>query len=147
MAPVCYNTYDCEVRIISILTTGVDMIEIARIRRCVSRDRFLKRVFGKKEYEELKSKRFCPQSAAACFAAKEAFGKALGTGIRGFTLSEVEILHDDKGCPYYHLSGNAEKLCLERGLTVSLSLTHTKEYALAFVTAYKTDLSSGGKQL
>lgn len=123
------------------------MIEVARIRRCVSRDRFRMTVFGKNEYEELAVKRFCAKSAAACFAAKEAFGKALGTGIRGFALSEVEILHDDKGCPYFYLSGNAEKLCIERGLTVTLSITHTKEYALAFVVAYKTDSPLGGKLL
>ena len=70
---------------------------------------------------------------AARFAAKEAFSKALGTGINGFSLTEIEIAENEKGKPYFILSGRAEKLA--EGLTLHLSMSHERDAAVAMVVA------------
>ena len=70
---------------------------------------------------------------AARFAAKEAFSKALGTGIKGFSLTEIEIREDDNGKPYFVLSGRAAKLA--EGLSLHLSMSHEREEAVAMVVA------------
>ena len=114
---------------------GLDMVEISRMADCMDHAHFVERVFGEQERQELMLRRFAPQSAAAAFAAKEAFAKAMGTGLRGFSLSEVQLLHDELGAPYLSLSGRAERMARERGLTFAVSLTHTKELAAAVVIA------------
>ncbi|MBQ7704466.1 MAG: holo-ACP synthase [Selenomonadaceae bacterium] len=110
---------------------GTDIIEIERVRRAVSSEHFKEKVFTKLEQNYCESRG--AQSAAsyaARFAAKEAFFKALGTGI--FTsLTEVEILNDAKGKPQIFLHGKAETFTGDKKISVSLS--HCKEYATAFV--------------
>ena len=86
-----------------------------------------------------KSRGMGKQTIAANWAAKEAFSKALGTGVRGFGLSEVSVLRNEAGAPYFLLTGNAHKLAEQRGLTFSLSLSHTDGLALAFVIAYSNN--------
>ena len=70
---------------------------------------------------------------AARFAAKEAFAKALGTGIRGFSLTEVEVSSDDDGRPFLVFHGRAEKLA--EGLRFHLSMSHERNAAVAVVVA------------
>ena len=71
---------------------------------------------------------------AANFAAKEAFGKALGTGLlREFSLEEAQALRDAGGRPYFAFSGRAAALMERRGLRAHLSLTHEGGFAAAFV--------------
>ena len=62
-----------------------------------------------------------------------AFSKALGTGIRGFSLREVRVAENELGKPYFILSGRAGKLA--EGLELSLSISHEREYAVAMVVA------------
>lgn len=114
---------------------GLDMAEIGRIKRSMQNRRFCQRVLGEREYEQLKRRGMPAQSVAASFAAKEAFGKALGIGIRGFALREVELLRRENGEPYLRLSGNAKKIAKERDLTFRVSVTHTKTCAAAVVLA------------
>lgn len=116
------------------ISNGIDLVEIKRIEKSIKSETFLKRVYGEKELRELKSK--SPKSYAGAFAAKEAFSKALGSGIVGFGLNEVEVLHRENGEPYFCLSGRAKKTAEEKGLSFALSITHTGEYAAAVVTAY-----------
>lgn len=116
------------------ISNGIDLIEIERIEKAIASESFLKRVYGSDELEELKNKK--AQSYAAAFCAKEAFAKALGTGIRGFSLNEVQVLHKENGMPYFSLSGEAKRLAGEKGLEFSLSITHTDKYAAAVVTAF-----------
>lgn len=118
-----------------ILRTGVDLVEVDRIRRSLENPRFLQRFFGERERIWLEAKGCPPHSVAANFCAKEAFSKAMGTGVRGFALGEVELLRDKLGAPYFHLSGRARELAQTRGLTFSVSISHTKELAMAFVVA------------
>ncbi len=117
-----------------ILGVGNDIIEISRIKRSAERtESFLAGVFTE---EELKGARGAGryESLAGYFAAKEAFSKALGTGVRGFSLKELEIFKDELGKPYIRVLGRAEAICCERGVkAIHLSIAHSKENATAFV--------------
>lgn len=123
------------------LTTGIDLVELRRMKKAIERGHFFTRVFGTQERAELCSKKEFArlQSAAACFAAKEAFSKALGTGFRGFSLYEVQLIHDTLGKPFFLLTGKAEKIAKQQGLSFSVSVTHTREYAAAVVVAVRED--------
>ncbi|MDD6735039.1 MAG: holo-ACP synthase [Clostridiales bacterium] len=115
---------------------GCDICEISRLESYA--ERFSKRYFSEREREMLQDRPSFCQSLAAGFAAKEAFSKALGTGIRGFKLTETEILRDELGKPYISLSGSAEEICCGLGITnIHLSLSHTKELAMAYVILEK----------
>jgi len=122
------------------LATGVDIIEIARVQRVVERhgERFLERIFTP---AELARYRRHPAELAARFAAKEAVSKALGVGMqhlsdRGIAWQEVEILPDPHGKPEVYLSGRAADLASAQGLhRWAISLSHSREYAVAFVVA------------
>ena len=118
---------------------GVDLVEIERVARLVARHHGLFRVFGEKERSFL-ARRQSAASYAANFCAKEAFAKALGTGVRGFSLCEVEILRDEWGKPYYALSGRAASLAAEKKLRFSVSLSHDRTHAVAFAVAEKEEI-------
>ena len=118
------------------LHTGIDHIEIARIAKAMQNPRFLTRYFGHRELAYLAQKKIPPASVAAGFCAKEAFAKALGTGIRGFTLREVELLRAENGRPYLAFSGKAAALVESSGLHFEVSISHDKQYALAQVIGY-----------
>lgn len=115
------------------LSTGVDIIEIARIERLLKKEGadLCGRVFTEAEWLRIDG---AAHRAASCFAAKEAVAKALGTGIRGFSLTDIEIIHDDMGAPCAILHGNAGKLLGERG--ISLSISHSKLSAVAFAVIF-----------
>jgi len=115
------------------LLTGLDLVEIDRIREAMQRPRFCRRVLGEEEYRQLSLRGFPYQSVAASFCAKEAFGKALGIGISGFTLAQVQLLRRENGCPYLYLSGEALRLAREQNAEFSVSITHTERYAAAVV--------------
>lgn len=117
------------------LYTGIDLVSIDRIARSIENPRFAARVFSAIEQEYFASLNNPLPSMAAAFAAKEAFSKALGTGVRGFKLCEVSVAHTELGAPYYLFTGTAERIVKERGLTFSLSLTHTDDTAAAFTVA------------
>ena len=117
------------------IALGIDLIEVDRIRRSIQSAHFCERVFGVQERQQLAARGMAAESAAACFAAKEAFGKALGTGVSGFLLTEAQLLREPSGRPYLSLSGGALRLAEERGLSFSVSVTHTKQYAAVVVAA------------
>lgn len=117
--------------------TGIDLVELNRIQHSLRSPRFLERVFSPEERALFRQKGdHALQTIAANFAAKEAFAKALGQGVRGFSLAEVAVLRDPLGAPVLVLSGNAMQIATARELTFSVSLTHTKYYAAAVVVAY-----------
>jgi holo-[acyl-carrier protein] synthase len=117
-------------------TVGTDLVEVERIRSSCKRESFVNRVYSEAEKEYFKKFRDPAESMAGSWAAKEAFSKSLGTGVRGFELKEVSVVRDELGCPHLELTGKAEKIAEERGLDFSLSITHTKEYASAVVIAF-----------
>ncbi len=116
-----------------IIGIGVDITEVGRIKKNLENDRFVKKVYSRKEEEYLISRKFNAQTAAGLFASKEAVAKSLGTGFSNFGPRHVEILKNDDGKPYVNLTGNAFKRAKELGITnIHLSISHTEEYATAF---------------
>lgn len=108
---------------------GLDLCEIARMEKLLQDERFLERYFSREEIGYIQSKgRNAAQTLAGIFAAKEAFSKALGTGI-AFDLREACVIHDTEGRPGYLLSGKAEKLA--EGDCFFLSITHEAGIAAA----------------
>jgi holo-[acyl-carrier protein] synthase len=115
---------------------GCDIVEIARIEKLHSDsgEKFLNKIFTKKEIE------LAPNDTeqkiaylAKRFAAKEAFSKALGTGIGDeISFKEIEILNDKKGKPYINIL--SEK---HQNFKINLSLSDEKMYAAAFVVLEK----------
>ena len=121
------------------ITTGIDLIEIERIKDSIKNERFLNRVFSDLEISLFNERGHNPAVIAANFCVKEAFSKSIGTGIRGFSLNEVSVLRDELGAPYMVFTGRAEKIVTKMGLTFSVSITHTRIYASAVVIAYKDE--------
>jgi holo-[acyl-carrier protein] synthase len=119
------------------VAVGVDLIEIARIARVLADfgDRFLRRVYTERERERYRDR--IPELAAR-FAAKEATSKALGTGIIGIRWREMEILPNRRGKPVLILHGRAADRAAALGLDhFSVSLTHSRTEAMAFVVAIR----------
>lgn len=116
--------------------TGIDIVEIGRIKKAMEKPKFLERFFSQEEIAYFQSRGLAAQSVAANFAGKEAFSKAIGTGVRGFSLCEVEILRDETGKPHIALSGAAKKIVDEAGISgLFISISHSEEYAVAQVIA------------
>jgi holo-[acyl-carrier protein] synthase len=116
-------------------SVGIDMLEINRIRKSALNPRFLSRVFGEKELALYRARGSPASFLAANFCAKEAFSKALGIGVRGFEFRDVQLLRDELGKPFLALSGKA--LELSGSLHFDVSVSHTKEHAIAVVICYK----------
>jgi holo-[acyl-carrier protein] synthase len=114
---------------------GVDIIEIDRIKRAIFRrqDSFLNRIYTPAELVYTRN----VASLAARFAAKEAVMKALGTGTRGVSWKDIEILTNIDGAPLVRLYGGALQKGTELGLAgFQVSLSHSRKYAVAFVIGY-----------
>ncbi len=113
---------------------GIDLCEIARIEKAIEKNAaFLTRYFTEAEREYIAARgRAGSQSAAAMFAAKEAFLKAVGTGLSAIPLSDIGIEHDELGAPRYVLSGKAdEKMKTLGAARAHLSVTHEAGMACA----------------
>ncbi len=118
-----------------IIKTGIDLIEIKRIRMALEKhgERFLERIFTPAEIAECRGR---AEALAACFAAKEAIVKALGTGIGPVGWTDVETLHHESGEPYVILHGRARNIAEVLGLTQwAISQSHSQEMATAVVVA------------
>ena len=118
---------------------GTDITEVKRFEKWVRDPQMLERFFNEKELSSANSESAKCQHYAVRFAAKEAFSKALGTGITGFNLKEVYITNDSEGKPSLNIEGAALSLMKERlgDCRAFVSLSHEKEYALAFVVLEK----------
>ena len=117
--------------------TGIDIVEIERIRHAMERygRRFLDRVYLDAEQTYCLRKLKSAESFAARFAAKEAAAKALGTGISyGVSWLEIEVVRAPSGRPSLRFYGRAEQIAGRLGVVRSaLSLTHTATIAKASV--------------
>jgi holo-[acyl-carrier protein] synthase len=120
-----------------IIGIGVDLVEIDRIEKAMARhDNFVSRIFSSREMRMCESHARPARHYAACFAAKEAASKALGTGVRGFSWQEVEMLEDETGRPYLVLSGQALREARRKGVADWLiSVSHTGNMAVAVAQA------------
>ena len=118
---------------------GTDIVSVDRIKKSLKNRTFLKRVFNKKEILKCKKINNSFNCFAKRFAAKEAFSKALGTGIsNGISFNEIIVLNKKSGKPYISLIGKTKKILIKKfkgkRSKVSLSLSDENKYAVAFVT-------------
>ena len=118
-----------------ILGVGIDLCDASRIEKSLEKESFCNYVYAPSEQALLQglSGKHRAETAAANFAAKEAFLKAAGTGLGGFALPELALLRAENGAPYFELSGRAAAWAAQRGLTVHVSLTHESGLANAIV--------------
>jgi holo-[acyl-carrier protein] synthase len=121
---------------------GTDIVAIERFQRFIDENNnaLLQRIFTEQERAFCSARKNSAASYSARFAAKEAFLKALGTGLRdGISWHDMEVVHDRLGKPELILSGRAMALFLEQGLSSAfLSLTHDGGTAVAMVVLEKT---------
>lgn len=119
---------------------GIDIIEIGRVKEAVQKygDSFLEKVFTDKEINYCRRRRaFRYSELAVRFAAKEAYSKAIGTGIAGFgrdnngiKWKEIEIVNNSHGKPFFYIKGKISN-------KVHVSLSHSRDYAVASVYVEK----------
>ena len=120
---------------------GIDLVKVSRIEGVLQRwgERFHSKVFTPGEAAYCLRKRNPSPSFAARFAAKEAFVKALGIGMRrGVHWRNVEVKRGPLGRPVLNLSGRASEICRKEGIGgLFLSVTHDGDYAQAIVVLEK----------
>ena len=118
-----------------IIGIGIDITEIKRIAKSIESEAFLNKVFSPDELKtcgEFKQKAEC---LAGKFAAKEAFMKAIGMGIRQeIWFTQIEVLNLESGQPWLRLNGEAQRRLEELHASgVHVSLSHSRENAVAVV--------------
>ena len=114
-----------------IIGIGTDIIEIERIKKACAREAFLLRSFTIAEREFIAGR---SDKAAGNFAVKEAVSKVMGTGFRGISLNEIEVLRDTLGKPFIRLYGRAGERALNLGIEKwHVSISNTKALAIAYV--------------
>ncbi|OJF76008.1 MAG: holo-[acyl-carrier-protein] synthase [Treponema sp. CETP13] len=120
--------------------TGIDIARVSRFEKWYDKKQIVERYFHIDEvnYIYSLSREGALQSMAARFAAKEAFGKALGIGLKGFSLKNVSVERQKNGNPSLRIFGDAKIIIDNEGITkIHLSLSHEKEYAIAQVILEK----------
>ena len=121
-----------------IIGIGVDIIEIERVRQAIQNNKnFLSKLFTEKEIDYFISRKMNSEVIAGNFAAKEAVSKALGTGIRGFSFKDIEILRNELGKPEVILHNGAKSIGNKlvgnnNSLRVHLSISHNNSSAIAY---------------
>ena len=118
----------------TILGIGLDATDIPRVEKAIARygDRFIHRIFTDAEIAYCSGKYRPAPHYAGRFAAKEAFSKALGTGLRGaIGWTEIDVIDNERMRPTIRVMGRAEKILA--GRKVHLSISHLPDYATAIV--------------
>ena len=120
-----------------ILGIGVDIVKNKRIQTLIRNRNFIKRTFGTKELKFSKEKINKTNYFAKRFAAKEAFSKSFGTGIRGdLSFKDIEILNDKIGRPFFYKSKKIDQIMKKKFKTkkydLLLSLSDEKDHSVAF---------------
>ena len=117
---------------------GTDIVDISRIKKLLkNNEKFKKRIFSQKEIKYCESKKNKTSCYSKRFAAKEAFSKALGTGVsNGISFNEISINNKKNGAPFIELLGNTKiitKNITKKRTKIYLSLSDEKKYAIAMV--------------
>jgi holo-[acyl-carrier protein] synthase len=112
---------------------GIDLVDIRRMERWKNNLKLLERYFNAEELSYILSQKSA-LSLAARFAAKEAFGKALGTGLTNLVLKDIMVINQDNGKPELRLMGTAQDAMKKAGADKAhVSLSHERENAIAMV--------------
>ncbi len=109
---------------------GTDITDINRIRKAILMDAFVKKVFTDNEKGRALNS---AETAAGIFAAKEAFVKACGTGFGKISATDIEVMKDEAGKPYFVLYNEAKSFVEHKNSRVHLTISHESDYAVAFV--------------
>ena len=118
---------------------GTDIVKISRIDKLIKKKNLISRLFNKKEITKCSMIKNAKNCYAKRFAAKEAFAKALGTGLaKGIKFKEIIVMNEKNGKPFIRLIDKTkiivEKKIKRKKYKISLSLTDEDKYAVAFVT-------------
>ena len=116
-----------------IIGIGNDIIEIERIEKAILKEGFKNKVYTQRELENIEKRGNRTETYAGIFSAKEAISKAIGTGVREFSLTDLEILNDDLGKPYVVVSEKLDKILKvkKEDYQIEISISHSKKYATA----------------
>ena len=116
-----------------IVGIGNDIIEIERIEKAISKEGFKNKIYTQRELENIEKRGNRTETYAGIFSAKEAISKAIGTGVREFSLTDLEILNDDLGKPYVVVSEKLNKIlkAKKEDYQIEISISHSKKYATA----------------
>ena len=116
-----------------IVGIGNDIIEIERIEKAISKEGFKNKVYTQKELENIEKRGNRTETYAGIFSAKEAISKAIGTGVREFSLIDLEILNNDLGKPYVVVSEKLDKILKNKkeDYQIEISISHSRKYATA----------------
>ena len=118
-----------------IVGSGIDLASVEKIAESVKSEAFQRRVFSPAEIKSCDALANSAERYAGKFAAKEAFMKAIGKGIRQEVwFTQIEVLNHESGEPYIEVNGKAEKIFLALGaIKIHLSISHTDGMAVAMV--------------
>ena len=121
-----------------IVGIGNDIIEIERIEKAISKESFKNKVYTQRELENIEKRGDRVETYAGIFSAKEAISKAIGTGVREFSLTNLEILNDDLGKPYVVVSEKLDKIIKSKkeDYQIEISISHSKKYAIAMAIIF-----------
>ena len=121
-----------------ILGIGNDIIEIERIEKAILKEGFKNKVYTQRELENIEKRGNRTETYAGIFSAKEAISKAIGTGVREFSLTDLEILNDDLGKPYVVVSEKLNKILKNKkeDYQIEISISHSKKYATAMAIIF-----------
>ena len=116
-----------------IVGIGNDIIEIERVEKAISKEGFIAKVYTQREIENIVKRGNRTETYAGIFSAKEAISKAIGTGVREFALTDLEILNDDLGKPYVIVSDKLKKIIQRKkeNYQIEIAISHSKKYATA----------------
>ena len=121
-----------------IIGIGNDIIEIERIEKAISKEGFKNKIYTQRELENIEKRGNRTETYAGIFSAKEAISKAIGTGVREFSLTDLEILNDDLGKPYVVVSEKLDKILKTKkeDYQIEISISHSKKYATAMAIIF-----------
>lgn len=121
-----------------IMGIGNDIIEIERIEKAISKEGFKNKVYTERELENIIKRGNRVETYAGIFSVKEAISKAIGTGVREFSLLDLEILNDDLGKPYVIVSEKVDKILKSKknDYRIEISISHSKKYATAMAILF-----------
>ncbi len=125
-----------------IIAHGIDLVDFDRIEQMLDKhpDRFADRVFTAREQADADKVKNRTEKLAGRFAAKEAVMKLIGTGWRdGIAWTDIEIVNNELGRPIVNISGKVKEMADEKEIEqITLSITHTANFAIASVVALQT---------
>ncbi|UKI37387.1 MAG: holo-ACP synthase [Clostridiales bacterium] len=118
------------------MSIGVDILKISRLEKLASKTEFLNKLFSQKEIEYFKSRSYNINTVAGAFCAKEALAKAIGCGLSRLPLTEISVVRDELGKPFFEFSEKAKEILKTYSdKNFALTISHDNDMAAAVVFA------------